>query len=301
MSAFKVNKVSTLSGHRDSVFALEFHKEMNLIFSGSADGMVVLWDISQDNIGKIIAKVPSSVYSLRYLAEANQLLIGQNFDGIHLLDLENYREIKSVQLTKSYIFDIQINSKYVVVAEGQGRVILLSRETLKVLHVWDETDNSARSISILDNIAAVGYSDNKIRLFDLNTRTKILEWDAHNNSVFKVLFSRDGNLLSTSRDATIKFWNILGELQESIVAHMYAINDICFNPEGDLFTSCSMDKSIKIWDYKNRKLLKVIDKARHAGHGTSVNKVLWTPFHNYIVSCSDDRMLSIWDIKYDEK
>ena len=42
---------------------------------------------------------------------------------------------------------------------------------------------------------------------------------------------------------------------------------------------------------------EVIDKARHAGHGTSVNKVLWTEYNGYIVSASDDRKVSIWNFK----
>jgi hypothetical protein len=43
-------------------------------------------------------------------------------------------------------------------------------------------------------------------------------------------------------------------------------------------------------------LLKVIDKSRHAGHGTSVNKLLWTPFNDQLISASDDRTLSVWQI-----
>jgi WD40 repeat protein len=44
------------------------------------------------------------------------------------------------------------------------------------------------------------------------------------------------------------------------------------------------------------RLLKVIDRARHAGHGTSVNKVLWTSHEDQLVSASDDRTISIWNI-----
>jgi WD40 repeat protein len=57
-----------------------------------------------------------------------------------------------------------------------------------------------------------------------------------------------------------------------------------------------MDKSIKVWDAEEYKLLKVIDKSRHAGHGTSVNKLLWTPFNDQLISASDDRTLSVWQI-----
>ena len=83
---------------------------------------------------------------------------------------------------------------------------------------------------------------------------------------------------------------------------MYAINHIDFSDDGQLFATGSMDKSIKIWDACQFRLLKVIDKARHAGHGTSVNRVLWLPSsvtgeRRGIVSASDDRTISIWNLQ----
>jgi WD40 repeat protein len=81
---------------------------------------------------------------------------------------------------------------------------------------------------------------------------------------------------------------------------MYAINSLSFSPDGKNLVTCSLDKSIKLWDAGQLRLLKVIDKARHAGHGTSVNKLLWTAFaggdvrHGQVVSASDDRTISIW-------
>jgi WD40 repeat protein len=86
-------------------------------------------------------------------------------------------------------------------------------------------------------------------------------------------------------------------LEKDVVAHMYAINHIAFSPDERHFVTCSMDKSIKVWDSQSLQLKKVIDKSRHAGHGTSVNKVLWMPFNNWLVSCSDDRSISVWSIK----
>ena len=46
------------------------------------------------------------------------------------------------------------------------------------------------------------------------------------------------------------------------------------------------------------KLLKVIDKARHAGHGTSVNKLLWTGHEELLISAGDDRAISVWDLEF---
>jgi WD40 repeat protein len=146
---------------------------------------------------------------------------------------------------------------------------------------------------------AVGYSDHMIRVFDRSSLSIKCEWLAHANSVFTVRYSPDGKFLfSGSRDARLKVWDVqAGYVQAAeVVAHMYAINHIEFSPNGKHFVTCSMDKSIKVWDLEELKLLKVIDKARHAGHGTSVNKLLWTP--GQLLSASDDRSISAWDVEF---
>ncbi|MFT4856674.1 MAG: WD repeat-containing protein 61, partial [Algoriphagus sp.] len=70
-----------------------------------------------------------------------------------------------------------------------------------------------------------------------------------------------------------------------------------FNEDGNMLVTCSMDKSMKIWETAERKLLKVIDKARNAGHGTSINKVVWSTYNGNIIAISDDRTISIWQIQ----
>jgi hypothetical protein len=145
----------------------------------------------------------------------------------------------------------------------------------------------------------LGCSDNVIYHLNanLNVEAKYL-W--HQNSVFGITYFPDTKeVVSTGRDAKLVFSSLkegLLEKKEQVAAHMYAINDLARHKDGKHFASCSMDKSIKIWSLKDHKLLKVIDKARHAGHGTSVNKLVWSTYNNQLISCSDDRIISIWNI-----
>jgi WD40 repeat protein len=146
---------------------------------------------------------------------------------------------------------------------------------------------------------AVGYSDHRIRILDLDTMAVKHAWEAHGNSVFVVRYAPDGHtLVSGSRDARLKAWDSDSgySLSHEVVAHLFAINHLDFSPDNKHFVTCSMDKSIKVWDAATFKLLKVIDRARHAGHGTSVNKVLWTPYNDQLLSAGDDRTISVWNI-----
>lgn len=272
-----------------------------MVFSGSGDGMVVMWDLSNPESGQVIAKLPNSVYALHHHTESDLLVAGHNYDGIHILDWQNKREIGSLKLTEAAIFDIQSYGPNLLVATGEGKLIRIDAKSLVVTKQVKSSEKSARAIAInrIRGEIAVGYSDYSIRVFDLDDMEMKYEWRAHTNSVFTVRYTPDGkSLISGSRDARLKVWDAeAGYLQAAeVVAHLYAINHLDFSPNGKHFVTCSMDKSIKVWDAEKLKLLKVIDRARHAGHGTSVNKVLWTSYQDQLLSASDDRTISVWNL-----
>jgi WD40 repeat protein len=306
MPLIEVEKTASLTGHRDCIYALEKGRTENHFFSAAGDGMVVLWDLKNPENGELIAKVENSVYALKYFPATDHLLIGHNFQGVHLIEVESKKEIRSAAITESYIFDIAVKSDKIFVATGDGVLIVLLAKDLSTLFKIKLSDQSIRSIALSPDgrYLALGFSDNNIRILDAETLVLLYELEGHENSVFTVLFSSDGNfLLSGSRDARLKIWEVRQsfKLKETIVAHLFALNNIAFSPDGNYFATCSMDKSIKIWDAKEFRLLKVIDKARHAGHGTSVNKLLWTTYKNTLLSGSDDRSISSWNIKFNNQ
>ena len=297
-----ISKVTTLSGHKDCVYTISPSEEGPVFFSGAGDGMVAQWDLREDNKGVLIAKLDTSVYALHYYRPENTLIIGQNYQGIHLVDLETKKEKGSLKLTKSAIFDIKTAENLAFVGTGEGELIVVDLKHLSIKKRLTAGTKSTRCIAInpIHRELVAGFSDNAIRVFDLDSFELKQVIPAHSNSVFTVRYSPDYRyLLSAGRDAHLKVWEVGEEYapKEDIVAHMYAINDVCYSPDGNYFCTCSMDKSIKIWDAEQFRLLKVIDKARHAGHGTSVNKLLWTPYNNFLVSASDDRSISVWTLE----
>lgn len=303
MKKINVNKLKTLTGHKDCVYTLERSADEEIFYSGAGDGMVVAWDMKDPEVGRLVAKVPSSVYAVHFYDRENVVVVGQNFSGIHFINPQEKKELSSLKMTEAAIFDIQSYQDKIIIGSGDGVITIVDFYKKIILKQIKASEKSARTIAVNENTEefAVGFSDNHIRVYDVNTYEMKHEISAHKNSVFTLkYFPKNNILLSGSRDAHLKFWQVSDQyqLKESIVAHMYTINSVYFSPQGNYFVSCSMDKSIKVWDAKQLKLLKVIDKARHAGHGTSVNKLYWSSYHNRLVSCSDDRTISIWDLNF---
>lgn len=300
-----VKKLYTLTGHNDAVYTLKSSELPHVIFSGSGDGIVARWDLREPETGVMIAKVPNSVYAIDYLPRLALLALGHNYDGIHLVDAREKKELFSVSLTKAAIFEATFINEFLLIGTGDGKVIVFDYDKRITLKVLELSNQRVRTIERhpKKQLIAVGSSDKKIRLLNIADWTLVKEFNAHTNSVFAMKFSPDGKyLFSVGRDAQIRIWDVLGDYVEieKIPAHLYAINDIAFSPDGRYFVTCSLDKTIKVWDYQKLKLLKVIDKARHGGHGTSVNKVLWSSYNNLLISCSDDRTIAVWDLTFEQ-
>ncbi|WP_324676242.1 WD40 repeat domain-containing protein [Hymenobacter sp. GOD-10R] len=300
----EVQKLGTLTGHRDCVYALAGSPGAPTFYSAGADGFVVGWNIDdplQD--GELIARVENSVYALRYLPERDLLLIGHNFQGLQAIALADKKLVHATALPPFAIFDLAYSARRrrLYAALGDGTLAVLRADDFRVEQLVRVTDKSLRCLALHEERGelAIGSSDALIRVMDADSLAVKQVLTGSTNSVFTAAYTPDSRyLLTAGRDAHLRVWEVDADYreQQAIVAHLFAINHLAFSPDGLLLATCSMDKSVKVWDAETFRLLRVVDKARHAGHGTSVNRLFWSGRQNRLVSCSDDRSLAVWQL-----
>ena len=296
---FNIEKIETFTGHKDCVYTLCEGGSDKSFYSAGADGMVVEW--SKADLGKPIAKVANSIYAMLNLPDENKLWIANNTEGLHLIDTLRKEEVLNVPLGKVSVFDMKKHEKNLIVSDHIGFLHILDTDTNKFVKHLEGAKKSARSIAIntKTNEMAVGYSDWKIRIYDLEDFKLKNTLEGHQNSVFSLQYFGENDLLvSGGRDAHLMVWDAHKAYQNvaTIPAHNFAINHIVYLQKHQLLATCSMDKSIKIWDATSLELKKVIDKSRNASHGTSVNKLLWREKEQILLSASDDRTISMWNL-----
>ncbi len=294
----QITKHNTLTGHKDCIYNLIKNPNNTQFYSADGTGMVAVWDLENAEIGKLLAKVPNSVYSMAFWENENILIVGQNFSGIHFIDVLQNKEIKSLQITNDYIFCIKIIENTAFVGCGNGELIIIDLINVQILEKIQVSEKSLRNIDYLpaEQHLAIACSDFTIKIFELKNQNIILKNTLlhHTNSVFSVKYLPNSPyLLSAGRDAKINAWNTNDyTLHTHIPAHWFAVNALVYSQDGHYFASGSMDKSVKIWDSNTFRLLKVLDKSRYAGHGNSVNTLLWCD--NYLISAGDDRQINLW-------
>ena len=159
--------------------------------------MVVSWDLKDPENGQLIAKVPNSVYALAYDVESDLLIVGHNYDGIHLVRWQDKKEVGTLKFTDKAIFTIKIVGSHILAGTANGEMVVIDRDKLFVKDRIKLSDKSLRSLAISKktNEIAAGYSDDMIRIFDMQDFSLKREWTAHDKSVFSVCYSMDSKLM----------------------------------------------------------------------------------------------------------
>jgi len=287
-----VVKIQEFKGHTQAVYALAYDMARQVIYSGAGDGMVVAWQLHKAD-GELKAKLDSAVYSLNVSKQF--LYAGSRMGSVFMFQLNPFNQIKQAAFSRASVFEI--------IALQDGRLALACEDgyirlTDAYLNLIWQTKISVKSVRTLIEMHGelyAGTSDGTI--VKVNLKGDILEtWQAHNGTVFSLAINpRSKSLFSGGKDACIKMFENGGEVQ-SVPAHLLHVHRLCINYEREWMLSSSMDKTVKVWEIKGLRLIKVIDFERNGGHTSSVNKILWID-KNTIISCSDDRTLKCFEIK----
>lgn len=111
-----------------------------------------------------------------------------------------------------------------------------------------------RSLQVISSDGAYALSaswDKTLRLWELETGVTTRRFVGHTNDVLSVSFSADNRqIVSGSRDRTIKLWNTLGDCKFTITdkGHTEWVSCVRFspNPNNPVIVSAGWDKLVKV-------------------------------------------------------
>ena len=285
-------------GHTAGVYDLIRMSDKTFL-SASGDRLVVSWNIDQPEQGNLIARAADSIYAICYLADNNELLIGQAKGEIHVIDLSTNQEKKLLKVNDKGVFSIVENrfKNKIYVLGGDGVLSVLSLTDYSLIFKQKISTMKLRSVFFDEelNKTFVGCGEGMFYVFDDDTM-ELLSSDQISKQGFSInaiVNFTDEIIICGGRDAHLR-WIQKNDLSivNTVPAHNYAIYKISFSPNKKMFATASRDKTLKIWDAATQEIVQRIEHSND-GHLNSVNTLVWMD-DSTLVSAGDDRTINIW-------
>ncbi|MCI5055439.1 MAG: hypothetical protein MRY83_04975 [Flavobacteriales bacterium] len=289
----------TFDGAGDSLYCLMV-RDSNSFYSGGKGNYIVEWNTHNLGTCKAVTSIGSKAFCMEQIPPLSHLLIGQSSGGIHVIDLENKKEIRLLQGHTGIVFQLHyIPEKQILVSTGgDGCLGIWSLPEYKLIHQQFIAKGNCRVAKNFGSQLFVGGGNGAVYEFDLDEFHLKRSVQAHKDefSVTSLEIIPEKNvLISGSRDAHLTKLDLSDfSITAKIPAHNFAIYGIAYNSELDLYATSSMDKTIKFWRTNELKPLIRIDN-KSGGHKSSINGLYWLNT-NSLLTYSDDRTIKLWKI-----
>jgi cytochrome c len=139
-------------------------------------------------------------------------------------------------------------------------------------------------------LAASAGWDRTVRIWDLETRTAVLELPAQDN-VNAVQFSPDGTrVLAGNSDGSIQIWRVADGNQLTVLnGHDFAVTALELSADGKLAASASIEETVQLWDLEQGAPTLTL-----YGHEGPVLTVAFSADRGLVASGGIDGTVRVW-------
>lgn len=307
----------SMLGHSDDVGSLAFSPDGAILYSGSGDKTVRIWDAREAKPVGILAGHSDAVNAVG-ISPDGKLAASAGADGsLRLWDLRAMKEAANLKGHEGAVLSLAFSP--------DGR-FLVSGGDDKLPRVWETA--GARFLRVLardlachkEQVTSVVFSpdgklvatagtDSSIMLWDPSTGERRARWKVERVEFVALAFSPDGKWLASadvepfvSGDErtravrvkgrwSIRLWNVEeGKAGETLGFGGMSISGIALSPEGTQMAVVGSGYDVEIWDWKKRERLRSI-RAERAGF----HSVAWSSDGKRIATAGKSGLVEVWD------
>ncbi len=316
---FNPRLITYLQGSSNSVGALAFNRGGTQLATGGYDGVIVLWDV-RENERRPIELIPDLVHDavrgIAFSGDGKYLAVCGKDGTVALRDLRSDPPGKTVRLPaevafKADVWDLAFSKDSRLLAAGgnEGRIVVWDVATGKCAALSSGTDSDG-DVRIVRAVAfhpdgtqlAAGCADGMLMLWNrkgdawLPVKRTFAAAPTGPAKVTSIAFSPAGKYLAAGRrSGAVDLYDVSapGEVAPLFAtnSHTDVVSDIAFSPDGTRLISASFDGTLRLWDAPSMKHRG----PPFTGHIGRVLAVAFSDDEKTVASGGNDRRAILWD------
>jgi WD40 repeat protein len=302
-------------GHCDRAITTDISPDKKYSASGGADGLVLIYEISNYRILWALEGHTGMVNMVRFAHNRLILASSSSDKTVRIWDICKGKEISTPKLYDAPVSCIAFSKDDQLLASSSANQIIIwdLKHNKKIVQESFEPFVIDLAFSDIQSLYAKDIEQNEwhwqisedglIPLnkgVDIETRVHKEELvniqPGHKSGILSLITSCDGNYIaSANMNGTIRIWDFKKGLHHYLQEHDAAVTCVKFiNPI--TLISCGYDEIIRKWDVQKGKCIRF-----WRGHSNYINDIAYSKPLDFIASASNDRTIALWDTELNKE
>ena len=307
-------KIATLTTEHVMSVTFSPDRDSKMLASSGYEGTVRLWNVEARTQIAVLNK-DGDVYNLSFSPNGKKLAgLGGHGRNILLWDVDTGTEIAMISGAVDTFSSVSFSpdSRTLAsagydpatvhlwdIATGKEKIMVTRRHTGGAASSYTRESVTFSPDKDSKMLASGGY-DGTVRLWDVETRTEILELSGDAGLVRSVRFSpdKDSKMLASGEwDGTVRLWNaVTGKEIGALTGHTRSVFSVVFSPDGKRLASVDGDPyegELRLWDVENQREIATL-----TGNNWDARSVSFSPVRDskLLAGAGDDGMVRLWDV-----
>jgi WD40 repeat protein len=246
--------VAALEGQPTIVWSLAATADGKTIITSGYDGKIILWNVAEKKPGQTIEK-KGWIRRVALSPDGKNFAAAMEDGNVILLETEGPKELKTFKAHEAAIYDV---------AFSPDGATLATCSTDKLAKIWDWKPEMPAEKAKLEG---------------------------HGDAVWAVAWSKDGLLATAAADRKIKLWSSEGKEEATLEGHKDWVSDVAFSPDSSQLASCSHDRTVRLWDVKEKKEI-----ASLGPHASTCWSVTFSPDASLLAVGTHNAGVRLWNV-----
>jgi len=296
-----------LTGHKGSIYGLEFNPTGETLASGGFDMVCLLWNATGSCMNYNVLKGhKNAILDLAWSSDSDYVVTASADKTLGWFHANTGTRVKRFQGHSAIVNAVDT-------AKTSTSPILVSGSDDKSAKLWDarirgetgslEHNYQVTSVAFFDesNTVFTGGIDNIIIAWDTRKLDKIYAMKGHTDTITSLaLHPQKTHILSNSMDGSIRSWDIRPFVtgkrhHKTFVGSTHnaekGLLKCSWSADGKMVSAGSADRMVRVWDELTTEELYLLP-----GHTGCVNSVVFHPKENVIASGSSDKSIYIGEL-----